>query len=179
MEARTNKLQRSVPSQSEVKPMKGRENLWLGLTGWLLLCYSASVVGDIASAPSLMGWYNDLVKPVFTPDGKLFRPIWTLLYTTMAFSGWRLWMMVRISEQKRVFSLFFIQLALNAAWPFVFFRIRDIGLSFMVIILMLFAIIGTIYAFRRIDQMASYLLYPYALWVSFATILNGEIWVLN
>jgi len=172
-------MQRGIPTKPGTKPMKGRENLWLGLVGWLILCYSASIIGDISSAPHLMGWYNDLVKPIFTPEGQIFRPVWTVLYTTMAFSAWRLWMMVRVSEQKRVFSLFFLQLVLNVAWPFVFFRIRDIGLSFMVIILLLFAIVGTIYAFRRIDQMASYLLYPYAFWVCFATILNAEIWVMN
>jgi len=159
--------------------MKGRENLWAGLMGWLFLCYSVSITGDIASAPHLMGWYNDLGKPDFTPETQLFRPLWTLLYTTMAFSVWRLWMNVRITDQKRVFSLFFIQLVLNATWPFVFFRIRDIGLSFMVIILLLFTIMGTIYAFRRIDKLAAYLLYPYAAWIAFATVLNGELWVLN
>ncbi len=164
---------------SNIKKMEERENLWLGLTGWLVLCYSASITGDLASAPQIMGWYNNLEKPFFTPGDEIFRPVWTLLYTTMAFAAWRMWMLVRISDQKRVFSLFFLQLGLNALWPFLFFRVRDIGLSFLVIILLLFAIIATIYAFRRIDQMASYLLYPYALWISFATVLNGELWVLN
>ena len=122
-------LKKGGPQKHMVKPMKGRENLWAGLMGWLFLCYSVSITGDIASAPHLMGWYNDLGKPDFTPETQLFRPLWTLLYTTMAFSVWRLWMSVRITDQKRVFSLFFIQLVLNATWPFVFFRMDKIHMD--------------------------------------------------
>lgn len=156
-----------------------RKNLWLGLIGWLLVCYSASVTGDIAAAPNLMGWYNSLNKPFFTPTGDLFRPVWTLIYTTMAFSAWRLWMLVPVSQNKRTFVVFFVQLALNIAWPFVFFAIRDLNLAFIMAIFLLIAIVATIYMFRRIDQMSSYLLYPYAFWVSFTTVIAGEVWVLN
>jgi translocator protein len=33
--------------------------------------------------------------------------------------------------------------------------------------------------FFRIDRYASYLLIPYAIWVSFAVVLNYHIWRLN
>lgn len=179
MDVKARPSPRTTGARSELKKMEERENLWLGLMGWLVLCYSASITGDLASAPQIMGWYNNLEHPFFIPGGEIFKPVWTLLYTTMAFAAWRLWMLVKISDQKRVFSLFFAQLGLNALWPFIFFRVRDIGLSFLLIIVLLFTIIATIYAFRRIDQMASYLLYPYVLWISFAAILTGELWVLN
>lgn len=172
-------MSRAAASRSGLKQMQQRKNLWLGLTGWLVLCYSASITGDIVSAGPAGTWYPSLVKPFFTPANEFFRPIWTILYTTMAFSAWRLWMLVKISEQKRVFALFFLQLALNIVWPMIFFGFQDIGLSFLVIIMLLLSIVATIYAFRAIDQMASYLLYPYALWVSFSTVMNGEFWVLN
>ncbi|MBI2008766.1 tryptophan-rich sensory protein, partial [Candidatus Amesbacteria bacterium] len=41
------------------------------------------------------------------------------------------------------------------------------------------AILLTIKAFQKISKKASYLLYPYFAWVSFATILNFSIWALN
>jgi tryptophan-rich sensory protein len=34
-------------------------------------------------------------------------------------------------------------------------------------------------AFHPIDRWSAYLLIPYLLWVSFATVLNASIWVLN
>jgi len=160
-------------------PHHERKNLWLGLMGWLFLCYSASITGDISASPNLMGWYNGLQKPFFMPPERIFPALWTILYTTIAFSAWRLWMQVRISKNRVAFGLFFLQLALNIAWPIVFFRVRDLDLAFLVILMLLSSIAATIYFFRRLDQLASYLLYPYILWVSFATILTAEIWSLN
>jgi tryptophan-rich sensory protein len=40
-------------------------------------------------------------------------------------------------------------------------------------------IIVTIRAFAVVDPFASWLLWPYAAWVSFATVLNLAIWSLN
>jgi tryptophan-rich sensory protein len=40
-------------------------------------------------------------------------------------------------------------------------------------------IIVTIRAFNVVDPFASWLLWPYAAWVSFATLLNVSIWALN
>jgi tryptophan-rich sensory protein len=34
-------------------------------------------------------------------------------------------------------------------------------------------------AFYRVDKRAAYLMIPYLLWVCFATLLNGAIWLLN
>jgi len=42
-----------------------------------------------------------------------------------------------------------------------------------------FAIVFTVQAFFRISRIAGLLLIPYLLWVSFAALLNEEIWRLN
>ena len=75
--------------------------------------------------------------------------------------------------------LFAVQLTLNAVWSPVFFGAKNILLALMIIILMWLFILKTIGAFGKIDKIASYLLYPYLAWVSFATILNFSIWILN
>ncbi len=168
-----------IKQSQKTLPLQERKNLWLGLMGWLFLCYSASVTGDISAAPNLMGWYNSLAKPFLMPPERIFPPLWTILYTMMAFSAWRLWMRVRISRNRETFGLFFLQLALNIAWPILFFRVRDLDIAFIVILLLLASIAATIYFFRRIDLMASYLLYPYILWASFSAILMADIWAAN
>ena len=52
-------------------------------------------------------------------------------------------------------------------------------MAFMEIIVLWFAILGTIVAFYKISRTAAYLLIPYILWVSFAIILNFSILLLN
>ncbi|OGM77840.1 hypothetical protein A2197_00770 [Candidatus Woesebacteria bacterium RIFOXYA1_FULL_48_16] len=75
--------------------------------------------------------------------------------------------------------LFGIQLLLNALWSPVFFGVRNLFLALIIIVLMWIFILKTILAFAKIDKTASYLLYPYIAWVSFATILNFSVWFLN
>jgi tryptophan-rich sensory protein len=75
--------------------------------------------------------------------------------------------------------LFIIQLIFNAIWTPIFFGARNIFLGLIVIILMWIFILKIILAFGKINKTASYLLYPYITWVSFATILNFSVWILN
>jgi translocator protein len=44
---------------------------------------------------------------------------------------------------------------------------------------LLLVLLSTIRAFWQVDRTASLLLVPYAVWVAFASLLNGAIWWLN
>jgi tryptophan-rich sensory protein len=48
-----------------------------------------------------------------------------------------------------------------------------------VIALLWLSIAATIAVFWRISKTASWLLVPYILWVSFASVLNYYVWILN
>ncbi len=76
-------------------------------------------------------------------------------------------------------KIFGIQLALNAIWSPIFFGARSPIIALVVIALMWIFIRKTIIAFAEIDRRAAFLLYPYLVWVSFATILNFSVWILN
>lgn len=74
---------------------------------------------------------------------------------------------------------FFIQLILNAMWSVVFFGYHQLSAAFAVILLLLLFIVLTIVYFFRITKPGSIMLVPYALWVSFAAVLNFSIMRLN
>ena len=74
---------------------------------------------------------------------------------------------------------FLAQLALNFIWSPVFFGLRAPLLGLIVIIAMWVLIVMTMKKFYPLSRLAFYLLVPYLLWVSFATILNAGIVVLN
>ena len=121
-------------------------------------------------------WYAGLAKPAFNPPNWVFAPVWTVLYVLIAVAGWR------VFERDRrgwPMKLWWGQLALNFLWSPVFFAAHHIKLAFIVILLLLAAILAFIAVVWRQDRMAACLFAPYAAWVSFASVLNGAIWLLN
>ena len=76
-------------------------------------------------------------------------------------------------------TLFFVQLALNAAWSWMFFAAHSPALGLTNIVPQLVVIIATVVVFLRLDFVAAVALMPLAMWVAFAVVLNFSIWSLN
>ena len=148
----------------------------LALIGWIIISFSAAATGIIAK-PGV--WYAALNKPSFNPPNWIFGPVWTLLYLAMGFAAWRVWIRGGFAAQTRPLGHYIVQLGLNAAWPPIFFALHRLDLALLVILVLWIAIFLTILQFRTVDQLASWLLWPYLAWVSFATILNFSLWHLN
>jgi len=98
----------------------------------------------------------------------------------MTIAAWDVW---RVgggwSEASPAITIFLIQLALNAAWPAIFFGLRWPGLALVEIILLWAAILATVILFGRISPFSATLLVPYLAWVTYATYWNAGIWRLN
>lgn len=122
-------------------------------------------------------WYAALAKPTWTPPGWLFGPVWTVLYVTIAISAWLAW--IKQPRFGPALALWFVQLALNGIWSWLFFGLERPGLAAIDIVVLLAAIVATALAFVRVSRPAALMLVPYVLWVSFATALNLAIWRLN
>jgi benzodiazapine receptor len=148
----------------------------LGLTAFVALCFGVSVLGGRAAVSALTEWYPALRKPSWTPPGWVFGPAWTLLYPLIAVAGWMAW---REGHARIGPLLFLLQLALNAAWPWLFFAQRRPDLALVCIVALWVAILGTAVAFWRSSRGAAILLLPYLAWVGFAAALNHAIWRLN
>lgn len=144
------------------------------------ICILAGGLGTIFTVSSISTWYTTLNKPAFSPPNYLFAPVWTILYILIGISLYLVWKKgIKTKKSREAVYTFGVQLFLNAVWSPIFFGYKNIFLALIVIILMLFFIIKTIVLFAKIDKKAAYLLYPYAAWVSFATILNFSVWFLN
>ena len=150
----------------------------LGLIVWLVLCYSASAVGAVASIQA-KSFYGQLVQPTWAPPGWLFGPVWTILYGMMAVAAWMVWRSGGFRANRIALSLFFLQLVLNGLWSWLFFAWHYGALSFAEIVLLWIAIVATIICFWRVKPLAGALLIPYLVWVSFASALNYFMWQLN
>jgi tryptophan-rich sensory protein len=144
------------------------------------VCLLAGGLGTVFTISSIPTWYATLVKPSFSPPNYLFGPVWTILYILMGISLYLIWKKgTKTQKVREALMLFGLQLFLNAIWSPIFFGAKNLFFSLVVIIFMWLFILRTILSFGKINKTASYLLYPYLAWVSFASLLNFSVWMLN
>lgn len=144
----------------------------------------ATAIGSLSTGPNIEGWYETIHKPAFNPPNWVFPVAWTILYTMIAASLWRLLGARPIAGPTGrawwlALAAFFTQLALNAAWTPVFFAFHALAAGLVVALAMLVMVLWTIRLSWRFDRAAAWLLVPYAAWVAFASLLNGVIWQMN
>ena len=144
------------------------------------LTVGATVLGGLMTDIS-MPWYKAILKkPWFNPPNLAFPIAWTLLYTFMAFSFWRILRLpAGVIGRGQAITAFLIQLGFNVLWSFLFFYKQDPATALLEVICLLTAILFMIVSFRPVDRLSYYLMWPYAAWVSFAAILNLAIVALN
>ena len=146
----------------------------------LAICQATGVVGSIFTVKAIPTWYAALNKPVFNPPNWIFGPVWISLYLLMGVS---LYLVLSMEPKdlavKKALWVFAIQLVLNAIWTPLFFGAKLPLIAFIEILVLWIFIVLTIVKFKPLSKAAAYLLIPYLLWVSFASILNGALWLLN
>jgi tryptophan-rich sensory protein len=121
-------------------------------------------------------WYGNLVKPSFNPPNWVFAPAWTILYILIAIAGWR------VFERDRrgpAMKMWVAQMALNWAWSPAWFTLHWRWGSVAIILALWTTIAGFIALTWRNDRPSALLFAPYLAWVSFATLLNVSLVVLN
>lgn len=145
------------------------------------ICLAVGYGSSYFTQSSVTTWFPTLIKPFFNPPSWLFAPVWSLLYIMMGISAGIIWSKIEVVPElvKKALWVFAIQLLLNTLWSFLFFGLQNPLLALIEILLLWLVIFETIKIFKPIDILASKLLIPYLLWVSFATILNASIWWLN
>ncbi|MFZ2189526.1 MAG: TspO/MBR family protein [Candidatus Magasanikiibacteriota bacterium] len=142
----------------------------------------AGLFGSIANITSLDTWYKVLIKPVFNPPGWIFGPVWTLLFILMGIALYLVWDNKGIFNKHKVdqaIKIFLLQIILNITWSWLFFGARSQLLALLEIVVLWVVILWNMVVFYKLNKTAGYLLLPYLLWVSFASVLNFSLWWLN
>lgn len=146
----------------------------------VILCNLAGILGSLVTITGEGSWYSTILKPSFNPPGFLFGPVWTLLYILMGISLYLVWMEGPARKEVRLALIAFaIQLGLNTLWSFLFFGLQSPFLGLVEIVILWISIVATVILFYRVNRTAAILLIPYLAWVSFATFLTYNIWILN
>lgn len=145
----------------------------------LITLATGSIAGWLTAGESSGEWYQQLNKPWFNPPGYVFGPVWTTLYILMGIALFLVWKQPKTPQRNKATGMFAVQLILNFFWSLIFFKMHNLTLALVEIIVLWVCILITIFMFGRLSKAAAWLMVPYISWVSFATILTSTIWMLN
>ena len=146
----------------------------------LVITLAIGFTASLVTRPQIPGWYEGLQKPWFNPPPWLFAPVWTSIYIMIAIAAYLIWKHRRPSLKYRITrNIYIIQLILNFSWSIVFFGLHQILAALVVIALLWSSILFNYVWFSKYSKAAAWLLVPYLLWVTFAAILNLNIYLLN
>ena len=138
----------------------------------VLATFFIAWLGGLSTIYTDWSWYESLNKPSFNPPNYLFGIVWPILYLLMS--------IVSFINAKTIYKLYFLQLVINGLWSWIFFAFQSIGFAFLDIVVLIFLNILIIKQLRETQAWLSLMLYtPYILWITFASILNLSILVLN
>ncbi len=125
-------------------------------------------------------WYKQLKKPFWAPPGKLFGPVWSILYVGI-FITFAAAVYLFIKSQISLLTLlpFILNLMFNLAFTPLQFKLRNNKLALLDILLVLITLIWALFSIYPYAIWISLVNIPYLLWVTFATVLQMSITWLN
>lgn len=145
----------------------------------ILIPLIVGLLGSIFTSSSVDSWYISLNKPSFNPPSYLFAPVWTVLFVLIGISFYFVWSKDFGSNKILTLGIYSLDLILNLLWSVLFFGLKNPFLAFIEIIILWFTILINIIVFSKVTKISGIMLIPYLLWVSFASVLNYAVFILN
>lgn len=125
-------------------------------------------------------WYQQLIKPSWSPPAWIFGPVWTVLYVIIAISfGKVFWLAWKKKIGFWVALPFILNLIFNLSFTPLQFGLRNNFLAAVDILLVLGTLVWAMAAIYPYARWIAYAQVPYLLWVLFATVLQLSIACLN
>ncbi len=156
-----------------------KNDKWKVYALWIVICEAVGVIAGMLSAGGTELYNAVIAKPAFSPPAWVFPVVWTILYALMGISAARITLATASRERNRGLNLFVAQLIVNFFWPLIFFNAQAFGFAFLWLILLWVLVALMIAQFRKVDPLAAWLQIPYLVWLTFAAVLNGAVWLMN
>jgi len=153
------------------------------LVGTGLATTMAAVAGSVASQQGVRGWYTRIRKPGYVPPNAVFPIAWTTLYVDIAATSAATIERFRAEGQdgkaRAYIAALGANLALNAGWSWVFFKMNKLGPSVVAAAALAASSADLTRRAADADPKFGAALAPYPLWCGFATVMSADIWRLN
>jgi len=141
----------------------------------------AVLLGGAGGALTTIGpWYRNLKKPSWQPPDWLFGPAWTLILGLAAWAAVLAWEgAADDAGRNAVIILYAVNFIGHFLWSPLFFTLKRPDWSLIEVVFLWVSVLMLLLCLRQFSVLASWLIVPYFIWVSFASILNLYIVRLN
>jgi translocator protein len=141
----------------------------------------AVLLGGLGGLLTTIGpWYRELKKPSWQPPDWLFGPAWTLILGLAAWAAVLAWNGATDDAGRNiVIALYAANFVGHFLWSPLFFTLRRPDWSLIEVVFLWASVLALLVGLRQFSVLASWLIVPYFIWVSFAAILNLFIVRLN
>ena len=124
-------------------------------------------------------WYASLRKPSFTPPGPVFAVAWTGLDTLLGYAGYRLLIAPASRQRTAALGAWATNILGIGGFSYVLFGRRRLDEAFGVTLGMVGSAVTAAATAAAVDRRAAWCSVPLAGWVSFAALLQEEVWRRN
>jgi tryptophan-rich sensory protein len=149
---------------------------WASLAIFIAIPMVSALALDRMIRPDVKGWYRHLRQPDWKPPNWAFGVVWPILYTCMGTASWLVWRKGGFDAQAVPLGVYAVQLALNLAWPPIFFSGHKLATATLDSAALLVGVAASTKLFWDVDPRAGQLMVPYLLWTAYATALSAWIW---
>ena len=152
------------------------KNAWIYVAGIAI----ALIVGAVSGFASMNGMkeFALLKQPPLSPPGWLFPVVWTILYSLMGISSAIVFIKNTI-DTKRALTIYAAQLFVNALWAPIFFGLELRLVAFVWLLILIVLVVKMIAEFKKVDDTAGNIQFPYLIWLLFAGYLNLAVFLIN
>ena len=138
------------------------------------------VAGLGGSLTDISPWYQSLRQPDWKPPNWAFGPIWTLVLSLAALSGYLAWRAADSDRVRlRVVGFYSLNGLINIGWSWLFFRMQRPDWALIDAGVLWLSIAWLVILSAPLDRRASLLLLPYLIWVGAAFVLNWQVVQMN
>lgn len=125
-------------------------------------------------------WYANLRKPAWNPPNWAFGPAWTIILGLWAWAGVLAWNgAADDAGRTTVLVLFGVNAVCHFLWSPLFFKLHRPDWALVEVAFLWLSLVALLFGIRPYSVLASWLIVPYFVWVSFAACLNAAIVRLN
>ena len=141
----------------------------------------AVILGGAGGLLTTIGpWYRNLKKPTWQPPDWLFGPAWTIILGSAAWAAIISWEgAVDDTGRRTIIILYGVNFICHLLWSPLFFTLKRPDWSLVEVVFLWASVLALCIELRQFSVLASWLIVPYLIWVSFAAILNLFIVRLN